>query len=313
MPEACLWQLILVSIDIEPGSDPPFSIFTGSDEYDTRFKISEACLRRGELRAVQFSGKNQNYDPAYTLIETMEFGSFAKRQGWPLPNRFPIDPVNWTKWGRADVVELWQAVAVATSHSPDGVMFKNAKASFGRDFEEMLEVAMSCLGSSLPIHSADDVTIFDSFGDDPLWPERRNKVHLPTFREWAEGKGYAVPSRFPRKTAAQQIETTVVAKDADTSPVEKAPIAASGVTVSLPHTTKYLDGVFKVMGEFWKAYDENNPPKQTAIARRLDEELGWRHSKDGGPSRSAQQIASMLRPDKLSEIDKRSIRRRDKS
>jgi hypothetical protein len=227
MPEAYLWEVAAVSLDMTPGTSP--GDMTGrarGDEYTRRLRLSEAHLG-GELPVVSWPGKVDNRDPAYAVVRLKEFAAFARRNGFDLPSRFPVDPVNWDKWGRVDIAEVWQAVAIATGHPPDDVKFQTAEASFGKDFNEMLAVAMTCLRSSLPVHERSEVHAFSGFSDYPPTEETRNKVHMSTFREWAEGKGYTLPNRFPRvmKVSEPEQPTPAETKPTEAAPAQNPPMA----------------------------------------------------------------------------------------
>lgn len=75
------------------------------------------------------------------------------------------------------------------------------------------------------------------------------------------------------------------------------PNSADNVDVSLPYMTEPLSGVFDVMRDVSKHYDGRHPPKSTLIALAIDDRLGMRHQRNGDASRSAQAIASLIRPD----------------
>jgi hypothetical protein len=79
----------------------------------------------------------------------------------------------------------------------------------------------------------------------------------------------------------------------------------TGSTIQLPHTTKTLDALFRVMRENWSNCDKKNPPKQNLIAAEIDTALAWAPQSDGSPSRSAQTLAAAIRPDELAERDRR--------
>ncbi len=90
-----------------------------------------------------------------------------------------------------------------------------------------------------------------------------------------------------------------------------APVkATTGVTITLPHTTKTLDILFDVIRANWTDYDERHPPKSTNIAAELDKRLGWKTQSNGEPSRGAQTLAAAIRPNHLSEADLRNLKRR---
>lgn len=84
--------------------------------------------------------------------------------------------------------------------------------------------------------------------------------------------------------------------------VAAALISGEGVTVSLPHMTKALEAVFKIMWENWKDPDPRRLPKQVNIAREIDQALGWgkQGSPNSEPSRDAKTIAKVIKPDTIS-------------
>lgn len=79
-----------------------------------------------------------------------------------------------------------------------------------------------------------------------------------------------------------------------------APLQSDGLTFALPHMTRSLEAVFKVMWENWKDPDPRRLPKQINIARELDAALGYKPEKDGTPSRNAKAIAAIIKPDMIS-------------
>lgn len=70
-----------------------------------------------------------------------------------------------------------------------------------------------------------------------------------------------------------------------------------GVVVTLPHMTKALEAVFKIMRDNWTDADPMRLPKQVNIAHEIDTAIGWKPQKDGKPSRNAETIARLIRPD----------------
>ena len=290
IPDALLWQVIFVSMDIEPGISPDDIPFELRDEYRRRFLLSESHVHRKELAVVAWPRRSQNSNMEYAVVELKAFGAFSRKMELKIPDCFPVDPVNWDKWGRSDVVELWQAVAIATKHSPDGATCANAKASFGADFNEMLAVALSCAGASLAIHSVDEPDAFSGYGDDPRTLERRTRVHLAKFREWSEGKGYALADRFPRvaKTSEpkQPAQPENKATSAEVTPTSKWPWGN--------HETELLRHL-DAAGAIWKTkYDPKFPataPTNDDIERFLEQR--------GVSVRVRQVMAQILRADGL--------------
>lgn len=122
-----------------------------------------------------------------------------------------------------------------------------------------------------------------------------------TYRLINDSDGHMAPSRMFIMTADIE-ELTLEAK----APVRTAssaltrdatPTPTEGVTVVLPHLTRSLEAVFKVMWENWKDPDPRRLPKQINIARELDVALGYKSEKDDTPSRNAKAIAAIIKPD----------------
>ena len=306
MPEAFLWEVVAVSCGCTTTKGIEAAL--GFRECANKFRIAEAS-RDKELPVVSWPTKTQNYDSAYTIIRLTEFASFAKRKGWTLPPRFPVDPVDWEKWARMDAAPLWQAILLSLGRSPD-VTFENLEEPFRDPYVSVRSVAISSLGRGLRIHRRPDPD--DLFA--VLSPEERTWVLLVEFREWAEGKGYSLPERFPRvprpKEATPERTIPVTHPMAKTSASKTEKLAeGGGETVSLPHTTEALRSIFTVMREHWTTYDPKNPPKQTVVAQALDKAVGWNPIKDR-PSRNADVVAAVIRPDSVSDDDPRGRRRK---
>ena len=125
------------------------------------------------------------------------------------------------------------------------------------------------------------------------------EVDLASFLELAEMKGWKLPPEFP----AGRTQAAPLAQ-----PLKQENLPG-GATVSLPHTTEHLRELFRIMREHWTKYDPRNPPKQTVIASEIDKALGWKTGGDGKPSRNADTLAALIRPDEVSEADNRTQRR----
>lgn len=80
--------------------------------------------------------------------------------------------------------------------------------------------------------------------------------------------------------------------------------------VELPHLTRSMESLFSVMRDQWTKYNPENPPKSSAVASAIDTAMGWSSQKSGEASRSAQTLASLIRPDEIADADPRNARRR---
>lgn len=228
---------------------------------------------------------------------------------------------DWSYYRELHHVCLWQAAALKHNIDPgefqippDDVFKVELMPS---EVKRTLSIVQNHADKSLPLvgpPEKNEYSVVSEFCE----------VELKYFALWAEAKDrrWTLPPEFPRFSPAE-LEAIRRKHGLPSKQIQRHPVQAIGpvenkessaVTISLPHTTANLEAIFKVMRDNWTKYDPDNPPKQTAIARKLDEALGWGKSSDGGPSRSAQQVAALIRPDKLSEADKRaSIRRARKS
>ena len=87
--QACLWEAVAVSLDIEPGhSANTINAGNRKTEYTRRLRLSVDDLGGG-LRVIDPSPKVNNRDPAYTTIDLFEFSWLAKKMNWDLPEQFP--------------------------------------------------------------------------------------------------------------------------------------------------------------------------------------------------------------------------------
>lgn len=214
---------------------------------------------------------------------------------------------DWTKWGQSKSIALWQAALLCLDIDPDGVKFRpneckdgqaplNLRATQQRDYINRLKNLLSMI--SRPGNPA-LLNLLPSRSDrKSSVPNALSRVDFPKFADVvATATGWSVPDRL------EQIGK-------DQYPPENRPseIKKGGVNVWLPHMTKTLSATFEVMRRYWKDCDPNNPPKQDAVARAIDQALGWRSQRDGQPSRKAQSLAAAIRPDHLSEADARNRR-----
>lgn len=73
----------------------------------------------------------------------------------------------------------------------------------------------------------------------------------------------------------------------------------AGVMVELPYLTPKLSALIDVMKKFWSNYDSDKPHKSSAVAKAIDEAMGWRSQKDGKASRNGQAFAAVITPDEV--------------
>jgi hypothetical protein len=87
--QACLWEAVAVSLDIEPGhSANTIDAGNRKTEYTRRLRLSIDELG-GALPVLAPSPKVDNRDPAYTTIDLFKFSALAKTMSWDLPEQFP--------------------------------------------------------------------------------------------------------------------------------------------------------------------------------------------------------------------------------
>lgn len=106
--------------------------------------------------------------------------------------------------------------------------------------------------------------------------------------------------RLEKQLSAEQHESTDIVAEEPT---------ANGIEVCLPHLPKRLDALFTIMREQWTGYQKDRAPKSTNIASAIDKELGYKSQRNGEPSRNAQTLASLIRPDEEREADSRVNKR----
>jgi hypothetical protein len=215
----------------------------------------------------------------------------------------------WETWASVGDCELWKAVVLTFGYEPrffdlhrepgGDLIVASTTLTFGRivavqqtglqlveAIGDRLMVATSNIGSGVTITGrALGVTV------------SRSKVFLPDFWTWAEGIFPDLPLGYRAGTPkAVTVPSSVASQGTD-----------GGVTISLPHSTKALEAIFEVMRKVWMTFDPKNPPKQTAIAVEIDEAMGRSHP-PGKPTRAAETIAGLIRPDGLAEKDSRASR-----
>lgn len=212
---------------------------------------------------------------------------------------------DWEAYQGRKTLTLHEAVALSLNIRLD---FEHSV--WGEPCEGTAESAASAFGRRLSIVSGhiEDGTLrarkrifrdWAVFVPPDVWD-----VDVNSFRELARTKRWALPPDFPGNEAGPPTggTTALVAR-----PVEKPP--SSGITMTLPHTTRTLEGIFEILRKYWTNYDPENPPKQTTIAEAIDKKLGWTPKSDGTPSRGAETLAVAIRPDPLADADiRRKIR-----
>jgi hypothetical protein len=257
MPSVHLAEAVALAQNIEPSSGSVEEINAPSDA-EWRKKLMEANAGWVDGRLLHAKGHLSDIpDNPYRYVKLPVFADWAQSlpHPWKLPKDFPgWSDINWNKWGKKDVAAVWEAVAIATWHSPDEVTFQGAKASFGREFGEMLDAAMSCLDVSLPVHSVIEADPYDAFRDDPPTGEIRTKVLLVKFREWAEGKGYDLPDRFPGSaSAAKSPAPTPGEPPSKAAPPEEKPLRTRERTTLLVIIAALAKDAGIDVGETWKS------------------------------------------------------------
>lgn len=205
----------------------------------------------------------------------------------------------WDFWRQIPKLPLWQAVVLTTGFEP-------------RDFE----------GSSGAVKQIDDGPFYCSLpscqerlaiaeahlgqtGLKPAWINMGDPgdsgVWLVEFSVWAAGMGWDMPQEL------SVLATNETVQIPDESPKEYEVNKAEhvGVTVTLPHITKSLDAIFRIMWDNWSGYDSKRLPKQINIAREIDTALGWGKKGDinSDPSRDAKAIAKIIKPDSFGETE----------
>jgi len=230
---------------------------------------------------------------------------------------------DWEYYGQLHQMCLWQAVALLHDIEPNDLLDDDGNLSvwaMPEPCRAKVWIAQNHLQHALPILKLDK--------DDEGQPSVFCSVELKVFSLWAATKEWAIPPRFPHYTSreiaakwpneakafAASRGVAISNSAAPAGSVAKTGVASSpsipakpaGVTaaVSLPHTTKDLEAVFKVMREYWS--DPAKPPRQKDVAAALDKAIGrWSVTKGKSTSREADLVASLLCPDSHKRTRKR--------
>jgi hypothetical protein len=186
------------------------------------------------------------------------------------------------------------AVALSCDIDPEAFRHGGVHGDFLGDYFDRCDVARSYVNSKeLP------VTIR------PWGVNVNSYVRLSVFLAFAKALGWKMPDEFKpiSMMAPSAVEAPPVALPTQSGRVEV------GVMVSLPHTTKTLEAVFRVMREHWRDFATAGAPKQESVGAAIDTAMGWSPLANGSPSRSAQALAAAIRRDDVAGSDKRSRRR----
>ena len=125
-----------------------------------------------------------------------------------------------------------------------------------------------------------------------------------------------LPAPAPESAEGRAIASELVAAKNRIAELEKQLLEAKAATqqnnectkascIDLPHINKGMAAVFKITEENWRTYDPKRLPKQVNIAREIDAALGWGNcgSSDKDPSRNAKAIATLIKPDGVSDTE----------
>jgi len=251
---------------------------------------------------VNVDGKQMVRTPAGGYISQEQWHAMTHPPREPAPPIPPwLDPspdVDWELWRHKESAELWEVVAVSLGRNPDFIkLLRPTTPENARIFQRRLEQAKSALGLGLRAVKIDE--------DNP----QLSRIRLRDFASWFFAMKPPLSPPLPDDFPGAKHEIPATAEPAVANGRSSTPSNAPGITTRLPHTTTALEAIFKVMREHWTSYDPKNPPKQTVIASDLDRALGWKSAKDGSPSRNAQNVAALMRPDALSESDNRGKKR----
>jgi hypothetical protein len=131
-------------------------------------------------------------------------------------------------------------------------------------------------------------------------------VNLGAFARWAQtiDRPLSLPPIFPGAIPPEFLQDRL-SPTPDVQDVEPA-----GPGEAPPYMTKGLRTLFDIMRKHWTNRDPKNPPKQSTVAAEIGNAFGWAPGKDGKPSRDADTLAAVIRPDDLADADPRSRRRK---
>jgi len=171
-------------------------------DFAQRMSDAAVLLRRGHTK---FMGSSQKTDHGREtwLLPFFSFARIALRMGWKLPAGFPaaqhalLRPSDWSSWIAKRPVAFWQVVALSLDIPPeiledDGPFSLDAAKSLGlsKEFLRRYEIAEGHLGYLLPIAN--------SPSRQPGVAPELTPISFEDFAVFAEAKGWALPSDFPR-------------------------------------------------------------------------------------------------------------------
>ena len=118
LPEIKAFEAIALLHGAEPESEPPDD---ASPEYRKALRLLLACLSD---RSIFTPGTLNLGDPALHGVKLIEVGTWARANGYSLPDKFPrptadLTAIDWAFWRNMRTVKLWQACALVVGFDPD--------------------------------------------------------------------------------------------------------------------------------------------------------------------------------------------------
>lgn len=215
--------------------------------------------------------------------------------------RSPKIAAKWSHWRNMNRCEVWQACLLTLDIEPlVFAVLPSGKILGAREGVVLEEDDKTTIGSRMVIAVSHLGEGLAEIGEDQIHTIR-STISLPQFGEWAP-VDWNLPDQFPGRRPLPQTPI------AQAVPPEMHASSGGGVTIELPHTTQALDALFLIIREHWS--DPTRPPKGDTVGLAIDRAMGWK-SPNGKPSRTAQSIAGMIRPDDQASTDKRSRIRRN--
>ena len=200
----------------------------------------------------------------------------------PTPQPTASAQPDWSKWGQMIEATVQEAVALSCNFPPEilvgaGITDRSIAGEFARRSAITQNHILAGKLNHWNRMTADHKVL--------------DHIVLAEFAAWAPTVGFSLPEGFPGARPP-------------------GPAANATVQIQLPHLPDGLRKLFDVMRVHWADYRSRGAPKQTEVAADLDRAFGWNATNEGKPSRNAETLASLIRPDELADADPRARGRR---
>jgi hypothetical protein len=193
---------------------------------------------------------------------------------------------NWGLWKKRRKASIANAVALSLNISP-GYLPTLRKTNLRKYSVYATRLKTACLAVGDTLHPMSD---HKAGGDEP----KTYIVELKHFVPFALAMGWG--------------EKHEGFKDLGNTEQKATPEDQAGwVTVRLPYVTERMQAAFETMKKYWPTPTPTLIPPQKVIVKTIDELLG--NTNREADSRTAQELAAMIRPDEQRDKDKRATKR----